>query len=323
VTGPTPIGRDDRLFPNAWLVARRELRERVLSRLFIVSTLLLAALAVGIALTPVIVRALDRGSTSTIAVVTPDEALAKQTISTMGGILGATGPAVGDRGTPPYTFARVDPSSGIADEVAAGDYDAALLVSRGATGGIEFKLITGSSIGDAQVQQLTVGMFAVSIFDWLSDRQATPGTQFVIPTMDVLAATGPSAGGQPIGAAEFASRRIVGVVFVVLIFITLVIYGMWVAAGVVAEKSSRVMELLISAASPGQLVIGKVVGIGLAGLVQYVAIVVPAIVTAARGADRGRRPGPPGRSGSTCRSSVRRCCSSTADSGSWDSSCMP
>jgi ABC-2 type transport system permease protein len=66
---------------------------------------------------------------------------------------------------------------------------------------------------------------------------------------------------------------------VVLIFITLVIYGMWVAAGVVAEKSSRVMELLISAASAEQLVIGKVVGIGLAGLVQYVAILVPALAT--------------------------------------------
>jgi ABC-type Na+ efflux pump permease subunit len=235
VTGPTPIGRDDRLFPNAWLVARRELRERVLSRLFIVSTVLLATLAVGVALTPVIVRAMDRGSTSTIAVVTTDDALAQQAISTMDGILGAS---AGDRTKPPYTFARVEPSSGIADEVAAGDYDAALLVSRGTTGGIEFKLITGSSIGDAQVQQLTVGMFAVSIFDWLSDRQASPGTQFVIPTMDVLAATGPSAGGQPIGAAEFASRRIVGVVFVVLIFITLVIYGMWVAAGVVAESWS-------------------------------------------------------------------------------------
>jgi ABC-2 type transport system permease protein len=79
--------------------------------------------------------------------------------------------------------------------------------------------------------------------------------------------------------SEYASRRIVGIVFVVLIFITLVIYGMWVAAGVVAEKSSRVMELLISAASPAELVIGKVVGIGLAGLVQYVAILVPALAT--------------------------------------------
>jgi ABC-2 type transport system permease protein len=50
-----------------------------------------------------------------------------------------------------------------------------------------------------------------------------------------------------------------------------------VATGVAAEKSSRVMELMISAASPRQLLTGKVVGIGLAGLTQYLAIAIPAI----------------------------------------------
>jgi len=54
---------------------------------------------------------------------------------------------------------------------------------------------------------------------------------------------------------------------------------MWVAAGVVAEKSSRVMELLISAASPRQLVIGKALGIGAAGATQYMLVLAPAIVT--------------------------------------------
>jgi len=67
-------------------------------------------------------------------------------------------------------------------------------------------------------------------------------------------------------------------VFVVLIFIILVIYGMWVAAGVVAEKTSRVMELIISAASPRQLVIGKVLGIGGAGVTQYVCVLIPALL---------------------------------------------
>jgi ABC-2 type transport system permease protein len=67
----------------------------------------------------------------------------------------------------------------------------------------------------------------------------------------------------------------------VLIFITLVIYGMWVASGVAAEKSSRVMELMISAASPRQLLTGKVVGIGAAGLTQYLAIAVPALAVLA------------------------------------------
>ena len=56
---------------------------------------------------------------------------------------------------------------------------------------------------------------------------------------------------------------------------------MWVAAGVAAEKSSRVMELMISAASPRQMLTGKVVGIGGAGLTQYLAIAVPALLVLA------------------------------------------
>ena len=80
-------------------------------------------------------------------------------------------------------------------------------------------------------------------------------------------------------------------------FITVVIYGMWVATGVAAEKSSRVMELMISAASPRQLLTGKVVGIGLAGLTQYVAIAIPALARAgcSRTASRSRSSARPGR----------------------------
>ena len=77
---------------------------------------------------------------------------------------------------------------------------------------------------------------------------------------------------------QAASRAFLGIVFVVLLFITIVIYGMWVATGVASEKSSRVMELMISAASPRQMLTGKVVGIGAAGLTQYVAIAVPALL---------------------------------------------
>jgi ABC-2 type transport system permease protein len=125
---------------------------------------------------------------------------------------------------------------------------------------------------------IQVGVLAVAIFDW-TKHSAGVSNLFVPPGFESSQVGAGAGGGQPIGPSEYAGRRIVGVVFVVLIFITLVIYGMWVAAGVVAEKSSRVMELLISAATPEELVIGKVAGIGLAGLVQYVAILVPALTT--------------------------------------------
>ena len=45
-------------------------------------------------------------------------------------------------------------------------------------------------------------------------------------------------------------------------------YGVWVASGVVEEKSSRVVEVLLSAIRARQLMAGKVLGIGLLGLLQ-------------------------------------------------------
>jgi len=269
-------GRPDPLLPNAWLVAKRELRERVRSRLFVVSTLLLAGLAVAVALTPLLLKYFDKGSTSTVVIVTRDDALAGRAVSVLSLALNKGQTSGKDL---PFAFVR-EPDAAVAlDEVGQGHYDAALIVSRQPSGGLDFQLTTGESISAERVQQLTVGAWGVAVFDWTAQNQGGSITKlFQIPGVDVLAGAGPSTGGKPLTASDYAARRIVGVVFVVLIFITLVIYGMWVAAGVVAEKSSRVMELLISAASPAQLVVGKVVGIGLAGFVQYIAIVAPAIV---------------------------------------------
>ena len=87
--------------------------------------------------------------------------------------------------------------------------------------------------------------------------RSSPPTFAVV---DAGAAAVAAAAAATIDTAEYASRRIVGIVFVVLSFLTLVFYGLWVASGVVAEKASRVMELLISAATAPQLVVGKITG---------------------------------------------------------------
>jgi ABC-2 type transport system permease protein len=271
----TPTGRDERLLPNARLVANREFRERVRSRLFVVSTFLLALLAVVVALTPVLIKVVDRGTTTNIAIVTSDDKLAADAIAIMSGVLNAG--TTDTSKAQAYAFVRAGDATTIVEAVSNGDYDGALVASRESTGRLAFQFITGEGIGADRAQLVGVGALAVAILDWNASAGATNPTPFLVPSMDVVSAAGPSAGGKPLAASDYAARRIVGVVFVVLIFITLVIYGMWVAAGVVAEKSSRVMEMLISAASPKQLVVGKVVGIGLAGLVQYVAILIPAL----------------------------------------------
>ncbi|MBA2380719.1 MAG: ABC transporter permease, partial [Chloroflexi bacterium] len=257
--------RDEPLFPNTTHIARREYRELVHSRLFHVSTVTLAVLAIVVALLPIAVRLLERGSTTRIAVVATSPELAKNTQNTLDAILNI-------EGRTKYEV-LVEPEE--TEAIAAVDdhrLDAVVSARRAADGSLGFTVHGGETVGDGTVQLLNFGALSVALLD-----AATSG--FKVPSFEVFrgATGGPSAA--PYDPSAYASRLIVGAVFGVLIFITIVIYGMWVAAGVVAEKSSRVMELLVSAASPRQLVIGKALGIGLAGATQYLLVLAPAILT--------------------------------------------
>ena len=55
---------------------------------------------------------------------------------------------------------------------------------------------------------------------------------------------------------------------ILILYGQLLTYGYWVAAGVVEEKSSRVIEVLLATIRPKDLLAGKVIGLGLLGLGQ-------------------------------------------------------
>lgn len=67
----------------------------------------------------------------------------------------------------------------------------------------------------------------------------------------------------------------------ILLYGQLLGFGYWVASGVVEEKASRVVEVLLAKAPASQLLAGKVVGIGIVGLVQLVGLVVLGLIAAA------------------------------------------
>ena len=66
---------------------------------------------------------------------------------------------------------------------------------------------------------------------------------------------------QPV-EADSASRSILATILVILVFITSVTYGMWVATSVAEEKGSRVMEVILNAATTGELLGGRSSGSG-------------------------------------------------------------
>ncbi|MGN0569766.1 MAG: ABC transporter permease [Candidatus Fimenecus sp.] len=59
-----------------------------------------------------------------------------------------------------------------------------------------------------------------------------------------------------------------------LLYMAVLMYGQFVAQSVVTEKSSRAMELLITSASPKNLIFGKILGAGCAGLTQLTVLLV-------------------------------------------------
>ncbi|MBP2474972.1 ABC-2 type transport system permease protein [Crossiella equi] len=89
---------------------------------------------------------------------------------------------------------------------------------------------------------------------------------------------------------ESGQRLAIAMGLTALLYISLLIFGIAVAQGVVEEKSSRVVELLLSTVRPWQLLGGKVLGIGLAGLLQM-SIITAVALTAATSTDQLTLPG--------------------------------
>ena len=77
-------------------------------------------------------------------------------------------------------------------------------------------------------------------------------------------------------------RLVLGVIVGILVYVSLVVYGQAVAQGVVEEKSSRVVELLLTTIRPWQLMLGKVAGIGVVGLIQFGVVGAAGLITATR-----------------------------------------
>jgi len=69
-------------------------------------------------------------------------------------------------------------------------------------------------------------------------------------------------------------KAMIGFAFALIIYFFIFFYGVQVMRGVMEEKTNRIVEVIISSVKPFQLMMGKVIGIGLVGLTQFVIWVV-------------------------------------------------
>jgi ABC-2 type transport system permease protein len=282
---------------NVVVIARREYVARGRTRTFKATTVLLVIVGLVVALAPVILQYFDKGSTGTTIEVsvgdskpTVDVAAAlnallnvSPTAATTGGSGGTgTGAGSGAAGSqaPQYRVVTTTDIAGARLRVADGKSGGLLIVTRNAAGELEFAYATKASAIDRTSLLVRQAAGTIAVQDRLTSAGIPPIDQaklFAGPTYTVQAPDGSAPTG-PSSPDGFVNQFAGGFVLAIVLFMAIILYGQWVAYSVVEEKSSRVMEVILGAATPFELLGGKVIGVGALAVTQYVIVGIPATV---------------------------------------------
>jgi ABC-2 type transport system permease protein len=267
---------------NILAVARREFTVRVRTRSFALGTVLLVLGVIVIALLPVIVSQIDRTNATRVAVVAPDEDLATRAATTMTALLNAQ-PGTGDAGgggEPDFVVTVAPELDAARQDVVGGELGAVLAIERGSGGELEFTLYTnepatGRTAG--LIGQAATALAVADRLDRLGIASADQATLFVPARLEV-AWPDPARTDPTRGTMAAVGQDMLAFGMTILIFMIIVMYGNWIAMSVVEEKTSRVLEVVLNAATPFQLLAGKVFGVGAVAFVQYAAVVAAGVV---------------------------------------------
>lgn len=263
---------------NILAVARREFNVRARTRSFIIATAFLAVAGVAVALAPIAISWFggETGQEKVGVVSVADPPPAANPVGQLSGILNASA----GEGTPGYAVEAVADEETAREAVDEGELSAAVVIDRGTDEDLAFVVVSNDGVGRRTPELLRQAVLALAISDRLDQIGVAPGDQatlFAPADVTVETPREPSP-GQPSTPSEFATTALVGQALVIFLLLAIVLYGQWVATSAAEEKSSRVIEIVISAATPFQLLGGKVLGVGGLGLVQLTSAVLPAMI---------------------------------------------
>ncbi|MGY1770484.1 ABC transporter permease [Blastococcus sp. SYSU D00813] len=231
------------------LVAGREISTRLRDKNFIISSVVIILVLIGVMAFQV---AVGSGSDEGRLGVVGDAA-------ELGPAIRAQGEAVGVD----VTIVELDDEAAARAAVEDEDVDGALL---GGTGEAPELLVEErDSTMEAVVNGAVAGVaIARELADAGVDLTAVP--EVSVSSLD--------------SGDDDGERVVVALIGVAVLYSLIILFGQFVAQGVVEEKSSRVVELLLATMRPWQLLAGKILGLGVLGLAQIVVIGVIGVVGA-------------------------------------------
>lgn len=205
------------------------------------------------------------------AVQSEDEGIGAPDTARTGDALPASGADSGEEGSFIIAVPAVGlPASldrkGLSDRLRTSEFDAYLVLGRGILSGGNAELLSTRSIGlgDRPEIQRAVRTAAIAI---RLDRAGLPRAQAdsLLRLTEIGLSTARVAEG---GVQSRAAGQVAGFGMGFILYFMLIIYGQMIVKGVIEEKSSDIVEVLLSSLRPWELMLGKIIGVGAVGLTQ-------------------------------------------------------
>ena len=249
------------------LIIRREYLTRVKKKSFILLTLLMPFIFAALIFVPLALSLIKDGSDKTVYVVDPGDHYAP---------LFQNGGGWTFSRQPKDDAAFYDKDSGVEAVILInGDPttdDQALQIHSRNQVPADLVAIVENTVGN-QVRQDKLAAYGIDSLDRIIADVQKP--------VHAITMQRDSDGSTKITNADIATAA--GFLFTFLIYMFVMSYGAMVMQSVMEEKTNRIVELMVSAVSPFQLMLGKIVGIALVGLTQLAVwvLMLTAILTAA------------------------------------------
>jgi len=248
-----------------WLVIKREYLTRVRTKAFILGTVALPLFSIAVLAIQIYTAKGQADHTLKVAVVDNAGGLAEAIAKGLDGKL--------PNGQPAFQVVKAleRPAGGELDDlrnqVKSGQLDAFLLVPEGATQGkaaAEFHTKNPGEI--TMTDSLDRAVSDAVIAQRLHERGVNAqDVGQLVKGLEVKLIKVSSAGETEEEGQTFVTAIVVGMI----LYITLIIYGVTTMRSVIDEKSSRVMEILVASVRPVHLLMGKILGVAAVGLTQY------------------------------------------------------
>jgi ABC-2 type transport system permease protein len=257
-------------------IIKREYLLRVKTKAFLIGTFLLPVFIIGVSFLPMLLMRTNLGEQKKLAIIDESRQL-------FGPVAAAFEETKNSKGEPIYLVNQASADSNrqeilnsLNQQVNSGELDAYLILPADIFQQSQFELY-GKNLGNFEFIQ-TVERAVSGVVRTIRMNQ-------VGLDINLVQKLNRWVGAKTFQVAETGSREqrsevsfILSMVMGLMIYMMLMMYGMFVIRAIIEDKNSRVVEVIISSVRPIDYMTGKVIGIGATGLTQFLIWVATALL---------------------------------------------